>query len=109
MSDPKNKDEVRIYNRGKRTFTHGEFVAAPASFATIPKEVAENWYRLFPNEVVDAGVAQKEIGGAQAEVATLRAELSKSREQLAASQARVEELLEQLHPKTKGKSEKDKI
>lgn len=99
-SDPKGKEaEVRVYNRStNQTFDHGTHKVSPSSFATVPQAVADVWFRLFPNVVIDAGAAQKELGGAQVELGVLRSELAKCREQLAASQARVEELLEQLHP-----------
>lgn len=76
---------VRVYNRSTRqTFTHeigvGEakkiYSAAPSSFATVPRHVAERWQRLFPETVIEAGVAQRELGGAAAELALVRGELA---------------------------------
>lgn len=78
---------VRVYNKSaQQTFDHAPYKAAPSAFVTVPRSVAENWYRLFPGIVVEAGVAQKELGGVQAElsaekakVAALEAELAKLR------------------------------
>lgn len=85
-SSPAPIDEmVRVYNKSpQQTFQHPPYNAAPSSFVTVPRSVADRWFRLFPDIVVEAGVAQKELGGVQAElteqkakVAALEAELAK--------------------------------
>lgn len=91
---------VRVYNKSERqTFDHGAHKAAPSSFATVPQSVADLWYRLFPGIVVEAGVAQKELGG-------MAAELAAAREKLAASEARIAKLEEDgADPKAKKRIE----
>ncbi len=80
-----SEDSVRVYNRSTRqTFMHdvgtGEakkkYSVAPSSFATVPADVADRWMRLFPEVVIEAGVAQRELGGAAAELALVRGELA---------------------------------
>lgn len=67
---------IRVYNRSTRqTFDHGKYKASPSSFATVPQDVAERWFRLFPETIIEAGVAQKELGGISAELAAVRGEL----------------------------------
>jgi hypothetical protein len=72
MPSPESTD-IRVYNRSsRRSFTHGKYVLAPSSFLTVPEELGKAWLEGYPKEIVDAGVAQAEIGGAQAEIAKLR-------------------------------------
>lgn len=73
---PKQEKTVRVYNRGSRSFIHGEHKIVGASFAEVPESVAKNWMKLFPNDVIEAGVAQKELGGLGAELAEVRAQLA---------------------------------
>jgi cell division protein FtsB len=75
----------RVYNRGARSFIHNNDRVPARSFATVSKDVADLLIARYPDEVVDAGVAQKELNGAQIE-------LAETKSQLAASQARVAEL-----------------
>ncbi len=82
---PAKVASVRVYNRSARHFIHGEHRAPPNSFVTVPKDVADRWYRLFPDEVVEAATAQQEINGSAAEVVSLK-------EQLVKAEARVAEL-----------------
>lgn len=119
---PKEKI-VRIYNRGQRSFIHGEHKSIGASFAEVPESVALNWMKLFPNDVVEAGVAQKELGGLGAELVETKAKLAKAesrikeldailsrkttdpkgekaRQELADAQKRIAELEEQLEKAT---------
>jgi hypothetical protein len=81
---------VRVYNRSKRTFTHGEYRLAGGTFAEVPENVASNWMKMFENDVVEAGIAQRELGGLGAELAAaktriteLEAELAKLKEKKA--------------------------
>lgn len=76
---------VRIYNRfDSRELHHGTFKSLPQQFAEVPKSVADNWKRLFPDHIVDAGVAQKEIGGLQAQLSEKEARIAELEKQLAA-------------------------
>ncbi len=84
---------VRVYNRGRRTFLHGAHKVAGASFADVPESVARLWLKSFPNDVVEAGVAQKELGG-------LGAELAETKTKLAKAEARIVELDKVLATKT---------
>jgi protein subunit release factor A len=84
---------VRVYNRSRRSFIHGPHSAPAASFADVPESVAQNWMKLFPNDVVEAGIAQKELGGAQAE-------LAETKVKLATAEARIKELDKILASKT---------
>lgn len=84
---------VRVYNRGRRSFIHGPHTIAGAAFAEVPESVAQNWMKLFPNDVVEAGVAQKELGGVQVELVETKAKLAKA-------EARIAELDKVLASKT---------
>lgn len=80
---------LRVYNKStRRSFTHGKFVLAPSSFLTVPEELGKNWLDGYPNEIVDAGVAQKEIGGAQAEITALKARVAELETENAALKAK---------------------
>ncbi len=69
--------ELRVYNRfEQRTLIHGKHRSAPNAFATVPEDVAKNWMAMFPDDIVEAGVAQKELGGAHAELAETKAKLA---------------------------------
>lgn len=86
---------VRVYNKSaQQTFTHAPYVLPPSSFLNVPVSVAERWYRLFRDIVVEAGVAQKELGGVQAE-------LNAERAKVAALQAELEKLKAPADPKKK--------
>jgi hypothetical protein len=75
---------VRVYNKSpQQSFIHGDHRAAPSSFTTVPRDVAERWFRLFPDTVVEAGVAQKELGGVQAELSAERAKVAALEAELA--------------------------
>ncbi len=86
-SEPAGEPTVRVYNRSTRqTFDHGPgCILAPSSFIDVPESVAKNWFRLFPDTVIEAGVAQKELGG-------LSTELTETRLKLAAAEKRIAEL-----------------
>jgi phage terminase Nu1 subunit (DNA packaging protein) len=85
MAQEKAPVTVRIYNRFKqRTLVHGEHRSPPNAFATVPEDVAKNWMAMFPEDIVEAGVAQKELGGMGAELAEAKAKLAAAEAQLAA-------------------------
>ena len=87
------EEMVRVYNKfTSRTLIHTPYRSAPASFATVPASVAKLWMERFPDDIVDAGVAQKEMNG-------VAAELAETRTKLAASEARVKVLEAQLEKK----------
>lgn len=79
---------VRLYNRfEQRELIHGAHKAPPAQFTEVPESVANTWKRLFPDHIVDAGTAQKELGGLQAQVAEKDAKIAELEKQLAALKA----------------------
>ena len=81
---------VRVYNKfATRTLIHTPYRSAPASFATVPESVAKLWMERYPDDIVDAGIAQRELGGAAAE-------LAETRTKLVAAEARVKVLEAQL-------------
>jgi len=68
---------VRVYNRSTtRSFIHDKLVLSPSSFVNAPEDVAKIWLDGWPNEIVEAGVAQKELGGVQAELAAAKARIA---------------------------------
>ena len=86
------EETLRVYNRSTRqTFNHEvtvgkdvkKYSASPSSFATVPVAVAQIWMRLFPEVVIEAGVAQRELGGASAELAVVRGELAIAKTRIA--------------------------
>lgn len=79
---------VRLYNRFEsRELIHGAHRAPPAQFTEVPESVANTWKRLFPDHIVDAGTAQKEIGGLQAQISEKDAQIAELQKQLAALKA----------------------
>ena len=73
----KTPNTVRVYNRStSRSFIHGKVVLAPSSFANVSEDVSKIWLEGWPNEIVEAGVAQKELGGVQAELAAAKARIA---------------------------------
>ena len=76
---------VRVYNRSARSHTWLKWVVIPRGFSSIPKSVAESLQSRYPEEIVEAGVAQKELNGATAE-------LAETKELLAKAAARIAEL-----------------
>ena len=78
------EETVRVYNRfAKRTLIHGAHRSPPNAFATVPVDVAKRWIAAFPNDIIEAGVAQKELGGMGAELAQTKEALTKSEKRLA--------------------------
>ncbi len=77
--------EVRIYNRFQhRTLIHGKYRSAPNAYATVPEDVAKRWMEMFPEDIIEAHVAQKELTGVHAELLETKAELAKVKAALAA-------------------------
>ena len=88
------EESVRVYNRSTRqTFQHEvkvgddikKYAAPPSSFATVPRSVADRWMRLFPEVVIEAAVAQRELGGATAELNAARKQIADLEAQLVAA------------------------
>lgn len=63
---------VRVYNKRAHHITVGSSKIAPQSFGTVPQSVASALMKQWPEGVVEAAVAQQEIGGAHAEANILR-------------------------------------
>jgi len=77
MADKETPSPVRVYNRStSRSYIHDKLVLAPSSFLFVPADVAKVWLEGWPNDVVEAGVAQKELGGVQAELAAAKARIA---------------------------------
>ncbi|MDE3073907.1 MAG: hypothetical protein KGJ86_00635 [Chloroflexota bacterium] len=79
----------RVYNRREAWIIHGPHRLPPRSFLDVPTEVAQLWFSHFPNDVVEAGVAQKELNGVQAENAELREKLAALEAKLKAAESAV--------------------
>ncbi len=76
-TDSPTPADVRVYNKSpQRSFIHGKFTLAPSSFLTVPAAVAKVWLDGWQNEIVEAGVAQKELGGIAAELALAKARIA---------------------------------
>lgn len=89
--------EIRIYNRFKqRTLIHGDYRSPPNAFATVPEDVAKTWMKLFPDDIVEAGIAQKELGGLGAELAETRAKLAAAEAKLKALESKGKKTSEQI-------------
>ena len=74
---PAAEASVRVYNKSPyRSFIHAKHTLAPSSFLAVPASVAKVWLDGWPNEVVEAGVAQKELGGITAELAAAKARIA---------------------------------
>lgn len=73
---------VRVYNRGQRSFLHAEHKLHGGAFAEVPRAVAENWLKMFPNDVIEAAVAQKELGGLGAELAETKTRLESAEDRI---------------------------
>ena len=81
---------VRVYNKFRvRTLIHASYRAAPSTFVTVPESVAKLWMEMYPDDIVEAGVAQKELSG-------LSAELAETKTKLVAAEARVKALETQI-------------
>jgi hypothetical protein len=76
-TDSPTPADVRVYNKSpQRSFIHGKLTLAPSSFLTVPAAVAKVWLDGWPNEIVEAGVAQKELGGITAELLAAKARIA---------------------------------
>jgi hypothetical protein len=79
---------VRVYNRSNSsTISHVEggktYRAAPSAMSEVPEHVAKLWKDSYPKQIIDAGVAQKEIGGVHAELQEVKAALAASEKRVA--------------------------
>ncbi len=88
-ADPLQSDLVRLYNKTERTFTHTHTVDGKVTkyglpggaFARVPKEVADKWLAMFPNDIVTDNEAYANLGAKDAELAEAKkriAELEKA-------------------------------
>lgn len=77
---------VRLYNKTERKFSHEltldgkktKYELPAGTFARVPKQVADLWLGMFPNEIVTDAEAHASINGMRSE--------------LEAAQKRIEEL-----------------
>ena len=67
---------VRVYNKTSRTFIHGKYRAPAGSFGLVPAVLAAFWVGTRDNEIIDAAVASKELGGANARIADLQGQIA---------------------------------
>lgn len=88
-------DLVRLYNKVERSFVHEvtdeegkvkKHILHAGAFATVPKEIAALWLRMFPGQVVDAGEAVASINGSRAELAAAQKRIAELEAQLAEAQ-----------------------
>jgi BMFP domain-containing protein YqiC len=100
MSD---NSTVRIYNKSRRSFLHGEHKAPANAFSEVPRKIADLWIEQFPNDVVLASDAQKEINGMATELEAARAELKTARTTISTLEARIAEL--ESSPKKAGRKQ----
>ena len=69
--------DVRVYNKSpQRSYIHDKYVLAPNSFLTVSAPVAKIWLEGYPDTIVEAGVAQKELGGLTSELAAAKARIA---------------------------------
>ena len=71
---------VRVYNRSpQRTLMHSyqgvEYRAVPSAMTEVPEPVAQVWFKMFPDQIIDGGAAAKELGGAAAALVAAQEEL----------------------------------
>lgn len=80
---------VRVYNRSnQRTLTHEyegtKYTAPPSAMTEVPEFVAKLWLKMFPEQIIDGGTAQRELGGAQAALNEAKLKLAEQEKELAA-------------------------
>lgn len=78
---------TRVYNKTGRTFMHGTFRAPPNSFANVPESLADFWIETFKDQIVEAGTAQRELGGANARVVEVQAKLDEANKKISVLEA----------------------
>lgn len=88
-ASPATPKTCRVYNRSDRSFLHDGHRLAPRAFLDVPVAVAELWLKMFENDVVEAGVAQKELNGLASENAELKARIAELEAKLKAAEAAV--------------------
>lgn len=87
--EPVTEPIVRIYNKRAHSIDGGKGAkVAAASFATVPKAVADAWMKQWPDHIVLASEAIQEVNGANAQAETLREENEKLKKELEALKAK---------------------
>lgn len=84
--DPKDLEIVRVYNRARKQFRHGEFLAQPSSFVEIPRWLAVKWMAMFPDDIITGEAALSSVDAsavAAAELAKKNAALEQEKAALA--------------------------
>jgi len=76
---------VRVYNRSGRTFIHGKHLVSGNTFTDLPEDVATLLLEGYPSDIVESGVASRELNGAAIA-------LAEANTKLAAAEARIAEL-----------------
>lgn len=76
---------VSIYNRSRRSYIHDKYTIAGSTFTEVPQKVAEYLLKTFPTDLVERGVANRELNGVQID-------LAETRQKLADAEARIKEL-----------------
>lgn len=67
---------VRVYNKTPRTFIHGKYRAPAGSFGLVPQVLADFWTGTLVDQVIEAAVATRELGGANARIADLQGQIA---------------------------------
>jgi hypothetical protein len=78
---------ARVFNKSTRTFMHHGFKAMPNTFVKVPPQLAEFWMDRYPELIVEAGQAVKELGGANARIAEIQAKLDEANRKIALLEA----------------------
>lgn len=65
-------EEVRVYNRARKQFRHGDYLAAPSSFVTLPRWLAVKWMAMFQDDIISGDDALKTVDASAAEAAALK-------------------------------------
>ena len=75
---------IRIYNKRAHSIDGGPNAkVGPASFATVPESVAKAWMKQWPEGVVTAADAQRQVTGATAEANEAKAKLAEAEKRIA--------------------------
>ncbi len=78
---------VRIYNKGRRRFDHAPYQAQPGSFCTVPRFLAKQWLRDYPNDFVAGDAALKTIDAGAAALQDANKKIADLEAQLKAAKA----------------------
>lgn len=57
---------IRVYNKTPKQYRHGDHLAAPHAFTSVPRWLAKKWVAMFPDEIVSGDDAQKTVDGSNA-------------------------------------------